>query len=264
MKMPFAHPNPKFGTKNKPLPPSNWENTIYYLWFQYLRRNEDYLRTCRLGGKGKCAKLYKDFGDVRTDDFKTWWKTDERGVYLFADEPLKIKVLTDGTVLSTCKDRTLVLEIPLELPSAYIVKRFKEILGKHHLGVRGVKSKTKSSSNVRYLPTTDRRAIEFLKTALIVWEASRAEPKKKLWQLAQDLNLSASNHVKSDHNGNPVDNDGKPVERRFYANNKKILASTASRYLRKANAAIANTALGRFPDYTRSAPTLSESKLKAS
>jgi hypothetical protein len=245
MKRHFAHPSPLFGTKNKPLGPAAWEESIYYLWFEYLRRNEDYRRTCENGGKGKCAKIYKDFGDVR-QDFKTWWQTNDHGATLFA-EPYEqsIEVLTDAVVISTPRDRTLVLSIPLDMPSTYLVKRFKEILDKHHAGKQGVKVNTTSKSKALYPTTTDRIAVDFLKKALEVWDARQAYPDKSYVELALDLKLSPNNHIKRDK-------DGKIPRGKYHANQKNILAATLGRYLRKADAAIANTGLGRFPDYTPS------------
>ena len=47
-----------------------WDNSVYYLWWEFLRRNEDYKKTCENGGKGKCDRLYADFGNVHEGTFK--------------------------------------------------------------------------------------------------------------------------------------------------------------------------------------------------
>lgn len=244
MKRHFAHPNPRFGTKKNPANPSAWKNSIYYLWFEYLRRNEDYKATCENGGKGKCANLFMDFGDIYSEDFKTWWQTDDHGAILFAEPPKRsIEVITESNVLSKLDEKTLVLSIPLNLPSAFLVKRYREILKKYHAGERGIKALSSSKSNALYPTTTDRIAINFLEVALKVWDERKANPKKPLWLLAQDLNLSMMNHV-------PIGKNGKIPRGGHVANQKNRLAATASRYLRKANAAIVNIARGRFPDYS--------------
>ncbi len=243
MKRHFAHPNPRFGTKNKPAPISAWQKNIYFLWFEYLRRNEDYKRTCESGGIGKCADLFEDFGDVHAQDFKAWWSFNDRGAVLFAEPPTpSIREIKDAVVISTPKDRTLVLEIPLDLPSTHLVKRFKEILDKHHTGKQGVKAITAKSSQAMYPTVTDRIAIDFLQIALKVWDARKADPKKPLWLLGQELKLSPQNHVK-------LDKEGKIPRGGHVANQKAILAATTSRYLRKAEATIKNVGMGRFPDY---------------
>jgi hypothetical protein len=51
----FFEPYPTFGTKKNRQPLSRQEQSPYYWWWAYLRRNKDYLATCKKGGKGKCA-----------------------------------------------------------------------------------------------------------------------------------------------------------------------------------------------------------------
>ena len=51
----------------------------YYYWWAFLRENEEYIACCNLSGKGQHAELYKDFGDVRSDDFFSWWKNSKLG-----------------------------------------------------------------------------------------------------------------------------------------------------------------------------------------
>jgi hypothetical protein len=63
----------------------SWENSIYYLWWEFLRRHDGYKHTCKNGGKGKYAKLYEDFADVHGGSFKDWWTKAARGVRLFAE-----------------------------------------------------------------------------------------------------------------------------------------------------------------------------------
>ena len=65
-----------------------WFNqSIYYYWFEYLRRSKKYEFTCKNKGAGM-EKLYADFGDVFKDSFDEWFATDiggvARGIYLFA------------------------------------------------------------------------------------------------------------------------------------------------------------------------------------
>jgi hypothetical protein len=49
---------------------------------------------CWLGwlkGGGKLSDLYKDFGDVRDEDFRAWWGgSEQRGVKLFAEANLDV------------------------------------------------------------------------------------------------------------------------------------------------------------------------------
>ena len=65
-----------------------WDNSIYYLWWEFLRRHDGYKKTCENGGDGKYAELYADFGNVHEATFKEWWTKDGRGARLFAEPPL--------------------------------------------------------------------------------------------------------------------------------------------------------------------------------
>ena len=65
------------------------------------------------------AALYADFGDVREDDFHKWWTQDNRGVVLFAEEPLAVKF---GELESAAEwrkgwnaDEVMVVVVPLRV-----------------------------------------------------------------------------------------------------------------------------------------------------
>ena len=65
-------------------------DSIYYLWFEYLKRNKGYKDFCEGNKVRGMAKVYKDFGNVfeyeGVEGFWTWWK--ERGQLLFSVKPL--------------------------------------------------------------------------------------------------------------------------------------------------------------------------------
>jgi hypothetical protein len=87
-----AQGGPRFGRVNSRLPVGHQQGSPYYWWWQYLRRNADYIACCERGGKGRLSKLYKDFGDVREDNFHKWWTEGDRGVELFAEQPLAVRL----------------------------------------------------------------------------------------------------------------------------------------------------------------------------
>src|SRR5208282_6206767 len=69
-----------------------WNNSVYYLWWEFLRRHDGYKRTCENGGKGEYEKLYADFGNVHEGNFREWWTKDDRGARLFAEPPMPSSV----------------------------------------------------------------------------------------------------------------------------------------------------------------------------
>jgi len=136
----FAYQHPTFGTKNKPNTPSYWQRSVYYWWFEYLKRNEGYRDTCKMHGVGNYAELYTLFGDVHANDFKAWWTESGRGVKLFA-EPVAsyelIELQQPISVSSVVNPDLVYLQVPLNLPKRYLKKRFDEIISKYHEGKRG-------------------------------------------------------------------------------------------------------------------------------
>lgn len=134
---------PTFGRGRKPFDEKNPPNTVtespYYWWFMFLRLNEDYLATCKANGQGKCAELYKDFGDVYKTNFKDWWN--ER-VHLFA-EPCKgyrMQIANTEDELAPFNSNEVInLVVPLTWSRRVLKKRFSElVLNKLEKGKRGV------------------------------------------------------------------------------------------------------------------------------
>lgn len=67
---------------NLPYPNAElWQRSVYYYWWLFLRENRDYWETCEQDGLGPCAELYRDFGDVRGDDFMAWWVAGGRDLF---------------------------------------------------------------------------------------------------------------------------------------------------------------------------------------
>lgn len=232
----FPYQHPTFGTAKNPKTSSHWKVSVYYWWFEYLRRNEDYRQTCEHSGKGKCSKIYADFGDVFSVGFKEWWTTDARGADLFAEPPTPaIRIVTPDTIekYGFPKEDKLVLEVPLGLPITFLIKNFREVVSKHHEGKRGHRHNL--SSQARYT-VSGKVDVAFLETALMVWDARTADPKKPLWQIAQDLGIGGSNRLQ------------KGDEPAVVTDKKNVLAATASRYYRKAAEMIKRTGEGRFPN----------------
>ena len=134
---------PTFGRKRIPFdeqsPPDTVTSSPYYWWFMFLRLNADYRATCEANGKGKCAKLYKDFGDVYNINFKQWW-TDK--AYLFSEprKGYKMVVAKDASEIAPFDDPTVLnLVVPLTRSQRSLKKSFAQLVLKLvEKGKRGV------------------------------------------------------------------------------------------------------------------------------
>lgn len=230
----FQYKHPTFGTKSKPKPKSAWEGTVYYWWWAYLRKNEEYLKCCEKGGKGKFAAFYKDFGDVRGNSFKDWWMKDGRGAHLFADPQAEdsIRVMETGQE-ALDPSEAFTVSIPLYLPKKAILRRFKELLDERHQGKRGhqLAKRSKARYQVKGQPN-----VPAIKQALEVYEFRAANPDLKLWEIGDQMpRFQGANKLKSGDT---------PKERE---DKKNRMAATVARYLKRAESSINNSALGIFP-----------------
>jgi hypothetical protein len=248
MKRHFTAPTPRFGRVNNRLPIGHQQRSPYYWWWAYLRRNEQYLQCCRDGGKGPLAALYADFGDVQNDNFHQWWTEGDRGVNLFAEQPLAVKF---GELASAAdwaphwdSESVMVVAVPLTMSKRALKGAFAALLDKRHKGHtagRPSMSKKAVGSTARYKLSAE-LSIHHLKTALAVydlWVANSSKPKNEQmaqWEMgaAVGINPTAAKLAVSQHK---ADREG----------GRNVLAATVNRYLREAKAMVANTGLGVFP-----------------
>ena len=211
-----------------------------------MRRNEDYLACCERGGKGKLAKLYEDFGDVRGDDFHAWWTTDKRGARLFGEKPLPLNLKELKNVGEWSSEwqpeSVMVIAVPLNLPKQHLESKFTELLKKRHEGQRGRKRTVDA-----YASTADYRlhrnvSVPTLRIQLAVYDAvmakRRGDVDKTLAQIGKELKLVAS--------AMPSSSDLK--DEAEYKRN--VMAATVSRHFKAAERIVAKVVKGEFPNST--------------
>ena len=229
----FSYKHPTFGRSNAVKATEPFKNSVYYLWWEFLRRSEAYQKCCTSGGGGKLKNIYQDFGDVFATDFKTWWQTDERGAFLFAEQlpPTfqPIKVIPNEVTMS----QVMVLQVPMALPKRLLMAEFQKLLNAHHSGKRGRRNNV--SSTARY-PVTGHIDIFALQKCLRVYDLKKANPKMPLWQIAQQS-------VAIKREAFIEDGDTQAI----ITNKKLILANTASRLVKKAALIIKTVEQGSFP-----------------
>lgn len=246
MKVHFSAPHPVFGRANARLNISYQQRSPYYWWWQYLRRNDDYIACCEREGKGKLARLYGDFGDVRFDDFHKWWAAGERGPKLFGEQPLKIKFgeLNSAADFSAewRKEQVAVVAFPLDKSKRQLMSDIKRLLDQRHTGRQGRPALADLQSTARYRLSRN-YTIPNLQTSLAVYDlwlksqrASTNELKLALWEIGRELNL------------NPV--AVRRAQSRLAldrATARNHLSALVSRYLRWAKSNIAAVVTGEFP-----------------
>jgi len=225
-----------------------WQCSVYYFWWEFLRRHDGYRDCCERGGKGRYKKLFADFGNVHaysTDEFWSWWtekitEDETRGERLFA-EPKARPLQVADRVLNTQTSDTLVVEIPLEVRTAYLVRSFRRLLEDHREQVTAARR----ISRARYPVGASVRLVSLHQT-LRVWDVWREHGRtKKKYEIA-DL---AGVYVNRVVNGETVEtlkrrdlpyNDVQNEVRR-----RQVMA--VNRYLAAASDYIENVGKGCFP-----------------
>jgi hypothetical protein len=238
----FLVDTPQFGTKHKPKSPSYQQRSPYYWWWAYLQRNKHYITYCTNKYKSSLAKLYDDFGDVRSDDFKTWWKENDKGVKLFAEQPSYnsiVEIQTAAELKSEWnKDQLMVIAVPLTRDKKDLRRIFGWLLRKRHTAKRGRKAAFFKQSTALY-KIQQNYTIENLRISLKVYDLYHYYKdnniKKTLWMIGEELrlNLNAMSELKDDH----YDRTEK----------RKLMSVIASRYIKQATMRIENVAKGIFP-----------------
>lgn len=246
MRRGFLAEHPLIGTKHKPAALPAMERSPYYWWWQYLRRNRDYLACCEAGGKGRLAKLHADFGDVRSDDFRAWWGgSQQKGELLFAEQPAPLhveKLNSKADWLDTWDaNDVLVVAVNLRHGRRHTQRRFAKLLEKEHKGRRGRISLAKAASTAKY-PLYRNFSVHNLKVMLRaydVWAENQALPRnqrKTLWQLGEAARVQPAAITRAS------DTKYERTEKR------NVMSVTMSRYIINAKRIIANTAKGQFPN----------------
>ena len=168
------------------------ERSVYYWWYEHLRRNTDYLRCCANNGSGKLASLYKDFGDVRDGNFKQWWMENNRGAYLFAEQ--RSDVITELKTAEEFDNDKTVIAFSLTHSKKVLRMQFNRWLKNNHTTVRGRKQTSDIKSTALY-KVHRYFDINALRTALNCYDAKlandklSADDKLKVWELAEKQRL---------------------------------------------------------------------------
>lgn len=218
-----------------------WENSVYYLWWEFLCRHEGYKETCENNGKGKYAKLYADFGNVHGVSFKDWWSKGDHGARLFAEPPLpnSVVALSPDQVAEMSEawraGALLVVAIPLTLRKRFISQRFNKLLKTQHKRRRG--ERTFHESRALYPIAAQFNRYSLMK-ALHAHDLQRSKPELKLWQIAQELRLGDT-LTKDELNAK--------VKTGTIKDKKQVLSVAASKKLAMAEKIIDGVGHGVFP-----------------
>jgi hypothetical protein len=207
-----------------------WQCSVYYYWFEYLRRHEGYAETCKAGAGGEWEVLYRDFGDVHAVTFLEWWGLN--GDRLFA-EPVQleeVRFLSAGSEVPASID-VAVVAIPLRRSLTDSLTQIRELLSGRAAAVQGRGKRQPHVSRARY-PVFQRPNLSALHSYLEAWDVQRKYPDISLTELAAKLKIGSPKGAKPGGNLRMV-----------------VPANEACRRVRKARRLIDNVVRGLFPKY---------------
>jgi len=234
----FFHTPPAKGvraSKRKlPNPPyrgaPRWKVSVYYFWWEYLRRNEEYQSCCRKGGRGPLSVLYRDFGDIFAVDFWTWWT--KRGQFLFSEPRSQMVERLTTASRERSSDNDILISVPLNQNLSISIRQIKKIMVPLLKKQRDMGKMSKALYQVAAKPV-----LPALYQHLRIWDLHKANPDWTYREIADAAGLIVATGEQR------VDRALSESDR--WTNHRKILA--VSRHLRIARAYIENVALGQFP-----------------
>lgn len=218
--------------------PRSIRSSAYYLWWAYLKENEDYLACCENGGSGPMENLYRDFGDTRGKDFGRWWK--QTGWKLFC-EPDREPIVDHQEIPDSFDPKThKLVSIPFIGDMDRTLAELRELLKEHFASARQRMRDEGNSARSPFVPLYPVRSkpdSQALTDRLQTWRIYKNDKTADPLRVAKELGIySPALHRKHD-----VDYEDN-IERKI------------KDYLREARILIRNVGLGRFPDFEDTSP----------
>ncbi len=163
-----------------------WKCSVFYFWFEFLKRHEGYKDCCERNGAGRYKRLYADWGNIHayeTEDFWKWWSQkledgQRRGERLFA-EPAARRI-EEVSLLNRQTDDELVIRIPLEVRTTHLVKNFRKFLKDNEDKVAAARRK----SRALYPVSTSVRLSSLYQTLCVYDAYSEHKQTKKKYEIA--------------------------------------------------------------------------------
>ena len=178
-----------------------WQHNVFYFWWEFLKRHEGYKDCCDRGGAGRYKKLYADCGNIHaheTQNFWHWWSekiSDEetRGEFLFAEPDARQIRITDKLTHSEKSD-TLLLAIPIEVRTAYLVTMLRRLLKDQNTAVAAARR----ISRARYKVAANVALASLYQTLRVydVWQEHKHSKLKK-YELCVMAGVSVNRVVNS-------------------------------------------------------------------
>lgn len=226
-----------------PQPPydgaEEWKCSVYYYWWEYLRRHEGYRATCVAGGQGEHAELYRWFGNVHEGDFHDWWWSHYH-LFTFMSEAQNI-VLSKKFHLES---EGVFLHVGYARSKSEMIASAREQIMR--IPQREINDELRKS--IRFKPAA-RPVLKSLHQHLMAWDARLEHPNAQDADICDLAGLDVSLPYSVDEIAS-LQADGLKVADLEKAN-RRAKQIAVQRHLRIAKQYIDNVVLGEFPKRDR-------------
>ena len=217
------------------------ENSVYREWYEFARLSPVLWSAYQFNLEIKDNKIKKvsvDFNNLWGKNFKTWATENARN--LFAEQDLfeKITLLDHSGENSVDSERSKILiSVPLTIRKGELVKQFRELLNKHHLGMKLNVLDVSHTANYKIYNVQFRKNVLLNERLVLIYRW--LFPKTPMWVIADRLQLSPSNKARFEV-GFQVPS--------VHKNSFHRLNSIGGRHLFKARRRVLNAERGSFPN----------------
>lgn len=131
----FRYPHPAFPKSLESVPVQfrlgdgkgiAYQQSLYFVWFACLCRNEAYKRYCR-ARRGRYERMLADWGNVfdYENDFPSWFLEDDRGIRLFAEPSsvIKTSIVRQPDIVDWANARLRLVSFDVTKPKTIVKKR---------------------------------------------------------------------------------------------------------------------------------------------
>lgn len=211
------------------------KKSLAFWWYRCLQLSAPFMQCCEAEGRGACADLYGDMGDVRLP-FARWWV--RYGRKAFAErgklkDVLKIETFKQADDQIDQVDR-LVLSIPLTMRKTTAVRKVSKLLAEAH-AMRDPVDIWKASTAKRMIIKNKLRQ-KTIQQLLRLWELRQQDPDLSLYELGKQAGIELDLLAR--------DTQGEQITE---AMERRRMTIAVSRQLLQARNLIANAAQGVFP-----------------
>ena len=267
----FRHPPPVFENvrvfKMQHVKPPyddapGWQCSVYYYWYEYLRRHAGYRETCKQDCNGDYAEQFAIFGNVHALDFADWWGQH----FMLFEEPnpaflVHKRQLEQGESIQRSSFIEYV-QIDLRYSETDIIRRIRDLvrISKSRTGYKYEKHLERTGGDIELArqfkkrrrvishaqhKVASRPSLPALHQHLTVWDAKQADPAADDADLFDTASVTAQLPYSKAEIGS-LKAEGLTV-RDLEKANRRAKRLAVQRHLRIAEQYIENVALGQFP-----------------